>query len=539
MPVFLLTVLLLLPATGMAADVLISNANGYIDSENRFDWMSISDGRITATGSGQPPSIDAATVVDMAGKTIIPGLIDAHGHVSSLGEAKLTVDLVGTGSLQDALNRVAAQLPPGDGWVQGRGWNQVFWPGKNYPRAEDLDRVVSNRPVWLTRIDGHAGWANSAAIELAGINNQTEDPTGGKIIRDQQGRATGIFVDYAMALIEDNIPPPDTTRIRYALELAQKRLNSLGITSVHDAGVDSETLDVYKAMADDQDLTVRIYAMISGAGENLDALVNPLISYGRGRLTARSVKLYIDGALGSRGAAMLEDYSDDPGNKGLVFLKQEELNRQVAKAMRMGFQVNIHAIGDQGNRMALDAFAAAQAGQAGDYRNRIEHSQVVVPDDIPRFAALNIIASMQPVHATSDKNMAEDRIGKKRLAGAYAWRSFLDQGTVIAAGSDFPVEYANPFFGIYAAVTRQDQQGNPVGGWIPQQAMTLAETFRAFTTDAAYAAFQEADLGSLQIGKWADFVVLDRDMFNVDEAELWQVQVEQTWLAGEAVFVRH
>jgi hypothetical protein len=376
-------------------------------------------------------------------------------------------------------------------------------------------------------------------MEVAGIDDETPDPVGGKILRDSAGRATGVFVDTAMGLIDQHIARPDQEEIRYALDVAQKELNSLGITSIHDAGVDTDTLAVYMDMADTGELTVRVYAMISNAGEHLDALGTPLISYGDDRLTARSVKLYIDGALGSRGAALITDYCDDPGNRGLVFSSQDELDAMVLKASDMGFQVAIHAIGDLGNQMALNAFEAAQNGDSVSYRNRIEHAQIVSLEDIPRFTSLGVIAAMQPVHATSDKNMAADRVGEKRLAGGYAWRKFLDNGTIIAAGSDFPVEYANPFHGIYAGVTRMDQRGEPPGGWYPAERMTLAETIRAFTSDAAYAAFQENDLGDLQPGKWADFIVLDRDLFKTDEAELWQIQVEETWLAGEPVFVRN
>ena len=538
MPVILIAMLLLLSVAGLAADELIHNANGYADSKQQFTWMTIHAGRVTAIGNGESPQAEYSSVVDMQGKTVMPGLTDAHGHVLGLGQYRTRVDLVGSDSLRNALARVAEQAPPGKGWILGRGWNQVLWPGKKFPTAGDLDSVMADRPVWLRRIDGHAGWANTQVLEIAGIDKTTPDPVGGKILRDAEGNATGIFVDNAMALIEQYIARPDEDEIRYALGVAQKELNSLGITSVHDAGVDTRTLAVYKQMADAGQLSIRVYAMISGAGENLDAIGKPLLSYGEGRLVARSVKLYVDGALGSRGAALMSDYLDDPGNRGLLFNSQDELDGMVTKALDMGFQVGIHAIGDLGNRMALDAFEKAQQGDSVRYRNRIEHAQIVAVEDIPRFASLGVIAAMQPVHATSDKNMAADRVGAKRLAGGYAWRKFLDSGTVIAAGSDFPVEYANPFHGIYAAVTRMDQAGEPPGGWYPGERMTLPEAVRAFTIDAAWAAFQENDLGDLRPGKLADFIVLDRDLFKADESELWQIQVEETWLAGERVYVR-
>ena len=539
MPVVLsIAILWFLPMSGLASDLLIHNANGYADTEQRFTWLTINDGRVIAVGSGDAPTAEYSGVIDMQGRTVMPGLTDAHGHMLLLGQARARVDLVGSDSLEDALARVAKQASPGKGWVLGRGWNQVLWPDKKFPRATDLDKVMAGRPVWLRRIDGHAGWANTRALEIAGIDDTTPDPVGGRIVRDSDGKATGVFIDNAKALIEQNIARPGEDEIRYALDVAQKELNSLGITSVHDAGVDTATLAAYKDMADKGELTLRVYAMVSDAGENLDALGKPLIAYGGDRLTARTVKIYIDGALGSRGAALLSDYCDEPGNKGLVFSNQDELDAMVMKALGMGFQVGIHAIGDLGNRMALDAFAKAQQGDSVRYRNRIEHAQIVALEDIPRFAALGVIAAMQPVHATSDKNMAADRVGEKRLAGGYAWRKFLDGGTVIAAGSDFPVEYANPFHGIYAAVTRMDQNGEPPGGWYPGERMTLPEAVRAFTIDAAYAAFQENDLGELRPGKWADFIVLDRDLFKAHESELWQIQVEETWLAGVRVFAR-
>jgi len=323
MPVILIALFLLLPADLLAAEILIDNANGYYDSKHQFSWMIINDGRVAAIGSGQAPDGDYSGVVDMQGKTVMPGLTDAHGHVLSLGQARMRVDLVGSESLQDALTRVADQARPGARWVLGRGWNQVLWTGKKFPKASDLDRVLSDRPVWLKRIDGHAGWANTRAMEVAGIDDLTADPVGGRILRDSDGHATGVFIDTANALIESHIEPPGEDEIHDALGLALKELNSLGITSVHDAGVDTKTLAVYKDMADNGQLSVRIYAMVSGAGENLDALGKPMVSYGDDRLTVRSVKLYIDGALGSRGAALLADYSDEPGNRGLVFSTQD------------------------------------------------------------------------------------------------------------------------------------------------------------------------------------------------------------------------
>ena len=414
----------------------------------------------------------------------------------------------------------------------------MLWPVKAFPRAADIDAVVSDRPVWLRRVDGHAGWANSAAMKLAGIDRDTADPVGGKIIRDAEGRATGVFIDKAMGLINAHVPQPDKSDMRSAIRAAQDALLSQGITGVHDAGIGLMTAEVYMSMADDDDLDLRIYAMTAGAGDVLDALGAPIRGYADDHLAIAAVKLYTDGALGSRGAAMIEPYSDDPENRGLPFWTQSELDAMVAKANGMGFQVGIHAIGDLGNRMALEAFAKVQDGKPSPLRNRVEHAQIVALEDIPRFAELGLVASMQATHATSDKNMAEDRVGPERIRGGYAWRRMLDAGVVLANGSDFPVELANPFHGLYAAVTRQDRGGMPEGGWYADQALTRAEALHSFTLAGAYAARQEDRLGSLEPGKWADFIVIDRNYYRVPADQIDDIVVLETWIAGRKTFDR-
>jgi predicted amidohydrolase YtcJ len=375
-------------------------------------------------------------------------------------------------------------------------------------------------------------------MKIAGIAADTPDPIGGKIVRDADGRATGIFIDKAMGLIEAHVPQPDKAIMRQAISAASETLLAEGITSVHDAGINLMNAEVYMSMADDTDLEVRIYAMTAGAGDVLDAIGEPIRAYGNDRLDIAAVKLVSDGALGSRGAAMIEPYSDDPENRGLPFWTQSELDAMVAKATGMGFQVGIHAIGDLGNRMALSAFAKAQGGKPSPLRNRIEHAQIVALEDIPRFAKLGIVASMQATHATSDKNMAEDRVGPDRILGGYAWRRMLDAGVVLANGSDFPVELSNPFHGLYATVTRQDRGGEPAGGWYGDQALTRAEALHSFTLAAAYAAHQENRLGSLEPGKWADFIVIDRDYFEVSAEEIDDILVLETWLAGRKTYDR-
>ena len=521
---------------------LFYNVRGYTWSDAgmvQFEALLFDkSGRVVGTGrKSEFADRNDVTRIDGGGAVMLPGLTDSHGHIMSLGHARLAVDLVGAGDVQEVLDRVAqfAAENPELPWIQGRGWNQVLWPEQVFPTAGDLDSVVSDRPVWLERIDGHAAWANSQAMKIAGIDTQT-DPDGGYIVRDATGRPTGVFVDTAMGFVSRVIPPPTAAGHERALELAIAELNRLGITGVHDAGVDVADVERYRKFADEGRLNIRVYAMLEDAQENLDAFDEPLVGYADDRLMVRSVKLYADGALGSRGAALLEPYTDDPGNLGLLRHDQAALTDSVRKAIEKGFQVSIHAIGDAGNRAALDAFVDADACGPSRLRHRIEHSQVVAPNDIPRFKALGIIASMQPTHATSDMNMAEDRVGHERNKGAYAWRRFLDQGTVIAAGSDFPVEHPNPFHGLYSATTRMDHQGRPAGGWYADQAMTLAEALRAFTLDAAYAGHQEDQLGSLEPGKWADFILIDRDIFEVPAAELWQVQVLETWVGGLRVY---
>jgi len=525
------------------AEAVLHNIQGYTSSSEgtrEFSVLVIDDtGRVAAFGDDELLADKSSSErIDGGGLTVLPGLIDAHAHVYSFGLLKTNLDLAGVPSVDEAATRIrdyAIHHPHAD-WILGRGWNQVLWPVREFPTAAQIDAVVSDRPVWLKRIDGHAGWANSAAMKIAGIDNDTPDPVGGKILRDDNGSATGIFIDNAMELIVASLPEADKDDYRTALLNAVETLAAEGITSVHDAGIDLMNAEVYLSMADNDELGIRIYAMTGGAGDVLDAIGEPLYAYGNDHLEIASVKIYSDGALGSRGAAMIEPYSDDAENRGLAFWTQDELEAFVKKANDLGFQVGIHAIGDLGNRMALDAFEKAQQGKPSPLRNRIEHAQIIQLEDIPRFAELGVIAAMQPTHATSDKNMAEDRIGPDRILGGYAWRRLLESGAVIASGSDFPVELSNPFHGLYAAVTRQDRDGEPEGGWYPGQALTRAEALHSFTLAAAYAANQEDRLGSLEPGKWADFILIDRNYFTIPASEIDDIKVVQTWVGGEKIF---
>lgn len=535
-------------AMSVQAQTVIENANGYTLNKQgelvQFTALAFDgQGKIVAVGSAADVSAKApgARRVDMGGKTLLPGLIDAHGHVFGLGQMLTQLDLSQTTSLEGALKAIAdyARANAGQGWLRGRGWNQENWKLGRFPTAADVDTVVSDRPVWFERVDGHAGWANSRALAAAGITDKTPDPAGGKIMRDANGKATGVLVDAAQELVVKVLPPQTEAEGRVVLDRALGALAKVGVTSTHDAGLGVAEDRLYRAYADQGKLTARIYGMIGGTEADFDALAKngPLKTYGNDMYALRAVKLYSDGALGSRGAALIKPYSDEPHSHGLLFYKTAQMDAMMKKAMSRGYQVNVHAIGDAGNHQILDIYQKELAAtKSAAQRHRIEHAQVVTQADIVRFKTLDIIPSMQPTHATSDKNMAETRVGHERIKGAYAWRSFLHQGSRIACGSDFPVESPNPFFGIHAAVTRQDASGQPIAGWYPNQAMSLKEAFRCFTLDAAYAGHAENSLGSLEPGKWADFIVVDQDLFKMPTYDIYKTGVLQTWVAGKPVY---
>ena len=536
-----------------SGDFVLHNVNGYSLQQDgdlfQFEAIAVRDGKIVDIGTETAilNLFQDLRRVDGEGHTLLPGLIDAHAHVMNLGIRELDLDITGIRSLDETLERIEqfADEYPDREWITGRGWNQVLWEENEFPTAADIDRVVSDRPVYLTRVDGHAAWVNTKALELAGIDRDTPDVQGGTIIRDESGEATGILIDVSMYPVRNLIPGRTEEDIELALELAIYEMKKMGITSVHDARTDNETWNLYKKFADEGRLKTRIYAMVAGTGSIFDVMAaeGPIESYSDDLLALRSVKISADGALGSRGAALLEDYHDDPGNRGLLFFDQDELNNMLLKGASLGFQMNVHAIGDAANRQLLNAyqFINEELGEESqkELRHRIEHAQVVALEDIPRFTELNLIASMQPTHATSDMNMAEERVGPERIKGAYAWQTFLDQGTIIAGGSDFPVEDVNPFYGLYSAVTRQDFEGMPPGGWYSQHRMSRIEALRAFTLDAAYSAHQEEIIGTLEPGKWADFILIDRDFFEIDASQIWQTEVLETWVAGEKVYSRN
>ena len=532
-----------------AAPVLLTDINGYGFDHKRqiqqFSMLVFDDetGKVLARGDkALAQQYPDAKLLTGNGKAVLPGLIDGHGHVLGLGQNLSQAELRGSNSEQDAVARVNAfaQANTDAPWIIGRGWNQVLWPSNSFPTKASLDEVINDKPVYLKRVDAHAGWANSKALQLAGINKNTIDPPGGEIVRDAQGNPTGVLIDNAMTLVEQHIPAADSAAKLRALNAAFKHLLALGITSVHDAGVDSDTLALYQQLAIEKKLPMRLYPMLSARDPQLKNWLDAgIIDDSSDFLDIRSVKIYGDGALGSRGAALIEPYSDAPKNKGLLVTQPDRLTQVMQLTLKAGFQTNVHAIGDLANRLVLDRFEKLQTTeQLAAGRHRIEHAQIVAPKDIPRFASLHVIPSMQAVHATSDKNMAGDRLGVARLRGAYAWRSFIDQGSVIVGGSDFPVELANVFHGIHASVTRQDHNNQPEGGWLPEQRLTLVEALRSFTVDAAYGAFQENSMGSLAPGSWADFIIIDRDLFNIAPEQLWQVEVEQTFVNGKRVFAK-
>jgi predicted amidohydrolase YtcJ len=527
---------------------IVVNVKGQTPVANKaelasFDWLAFEQGKIVATGNNPAPQkFRNCKKIDAKQQFMLPGLTDAHAHMLGLGTEMTRVVLRGVESEAMTANKVKsfASANPKLKWVMGRGWNQVLWLNKNFPTKASLDATGIKRPILLSRIDGHATWANSEALRLAGINRNTPDPAGGKIIKDENGEPTGILIDKASNLVYNKIPPMNSFELEHAFDKAYEHLLSLGITSVHDAGISQAEIDSYKRRAKENRLPIRIYGMLSGSSSDLTRwLKEGHVTDKNEMLSIRSVKLYSDGALGSRGAAMLAPYSDDGDNKGLLLTQPEELDKLVENILKSGFQVNVHAIGDRGNRIVLDAIEKAYKTVGGkQQRNRNEHSQVVSLEDIPRFKELDMIASIQPVFATSDMNMAEDRVGGERIKGAYAWKKFIDQGTIIASGSDFPVELPNPFHGLHAAVTRQDRNNLPQNGWLPNEKLTTSQALISFTLNAAYAAHQEKTLGSLEVGKWADFILVDRDVVNGKHQDIWKTQVQQTWIAGQLKYQR-
>lgn len=559
------------------ADLLIVNATVYtVDDKNSVaEAIAVRGSRIVAVGSSKDiqNQFTSQNIIDAQGKTVIPGLIDAHAHVLGLGIALTELNLVGTASAEEIVKLVAEkvkQSKPGE-WIRGKGWDQNDWGGatgeKPFPTAAMLDKVSPNNPVILSRIDGHALWVNSKAMKIAAQQSDLNtDVEGGKIHRDRVGIPTGIFVDNAMALIRKVVPEYSREEKAKMYQRAFDECLKYGLTGVHDMGIDKSDFEIYKERAEHRDLPLRIYAFAGGddelwkemlkSGAYIDAL--------HYQFALRGIKLYVDGALGSRGAALIEPYNDEPENRGLVTTHPEAILSLTEQALDHGFQVATHAIGDRANRIVLDAYEKAMQQnplKSIDSRLRIEHAQVISEEDIPRFKNLNVIPSMQPIHCTSDMYWAQARLGPDRVRGAYAWRSLLDDGNMIASGSDFPVEHPNPLLGFYAAVTRQDKNGIPKSaddirryfqlsadgidnpkhfenGWYAEQRMTREEALKSFTLWAAYAEFAANQKGSIEEGKLADLVILSKDIMTCEPKDIIATEVEATIVGGKIKYQR-
>ena len=549
--------------TGQSSDLLLEGAMVYVSADAAPQRASvlIRSGKIDFVGNAETARRKSplASRIDLTGSFLFPGFADAHGHLSGLGKSLEIADLRGATSAAEAARRVgagAAKLPSG-AWAEGRGWDQNLWGGR-FPDARDLDTVVSERPVVARRVDGHAIWVNSAALRAAGIDRSTPDPSGGRILRRADGSPSGVLVDTANALIEKAMPAPTPTDFERQVLAAMEACTRVGLTEVGDASAyDPEDIALLERLAARRQLPIRVYATVGTGGgsrrssyeggrapasDALTLFFQKGVHIGRGDdfLTVRAIKTYADGALGSRGAALLADYSDEPGNRGWLITPSEQLDALARRAREHGWQLWVHAIGDLGNRVSLDAFERARAAipkaDSGGDRPRIEHAQVIALSDIPRFAQIGVIASIQPTHATSDMPWAEQRLGPDRIQGAYAWRRLVNAGARLAGGSDFPVESHNPLLGFYAAVTRRDLSGKPEGGWRPQEKLTRPEALALFTSGAAYAAFEEDRRGRVAPGFDADLTILASDPMTVPESQIPSITTVLTVTGGRIVY---
>jgi predicted amidohydrolase YtcJ len=529
-----LLALVSLTLSAQTADLSVVNARIYTGDAAHpvASSMAVAGGKIVSVDK----PVQARTIINAQGATIIPGLIDSHTHMEGLGDSLENIDLRGVTSESQAVAIVRNAIKdhtPGE-WIRGRAWDQNLFEDKQFPTKEALSKAAPDNPVALTRVDGHALWVNQKALDLADLNGSTPDPPGGKIIRNASGQPAGVLVDRAQGLVSSKIPKPTAEQVERRLERAAKECARLGMTSVHDAGVTAADLEAYRILIASRRLPVRVNAMIGGTGPLWEEYkrrgpeIDPF-------LTVRSIKLYADGALGSRGAALLAPYADDPKNVGLLITEEPAIRQVAMDAVARGFQVATHAIGDRGNRTVLNAYAAALKGP-NDKRFRVEHAQVIAPDDFVQFKNYSIIASMQPTHATSDMPWAVTRLGPERVKGAYAWQTLIKLGVKFTSGSDFPVENPNPIWGFYSAITRQDHSGMPAGGWFPEQRLSREEALASWTRWGAFAAFEEKTKGVLEPGMLADFIFLSADIMKIPDSEVWKVRVTKTILDGKIVF---
>ena len=530
-----LLTLISLSLCAQTVDLTVVNAHIYTGDAARpvVSSLAVKGGKIVSVGES---GVKALNTIDAHGATIVPGLIDSHTHMQGLGDSLENIDLRGVTSEAAAVAIVRNAVKdhkPGE-WIRGRAWDQNLFSDKQFPGKDALSKAVPDNPVALTRVDGHALWVNQKALDLADVNGSTPDPPGGKIIRTATGQPAGVLVDRAQGLVSAKIPKATAEQVERRLERAAKECARLGMTSVHDAGVTAADLEAYRQLIASHRLPVRVNAMIGGTGALWEEFKRRGPEIGP-YLTVRSIKLYADGALGSRGAALLAPYTDDPNNTGLLITEEPAIRQVAIDAVSKGFQVATHAIGDRGNRTVLDAYAAALKGP-NDKRFRIEHAQVIAPEDFIKFKKFSIIASMQPTHATSDMAWAGTRLGPERIKGAYAWQTLLKLGVKFASGSDFPVENPNPIWGFYSAITREDHTGMPAGGWFPDQRLTREEALASWTKGGAYAAFEERSKGVLAPGMLADFVFLSADIMTAPESEVWKIRVTRTILNGETVY---
>nr|WP_090485734.1 amidohydrolase [Myxococcus virescens] len=507
----------------------------------RAQALAVRDGRLLAVGTREEAEAAAgptARRVDLGAATVVPGLVDAHAHIHGLGRSLTTVRLEKAGSVDEAIRRLTeapASSFQGD-WLLGRGWDQNEWPGGAFPGRKELDARFPSTPVFLTRVDHHAAWVNGEALRRAGITRDTPDPEGGRILKDAHGEPTGVLVDNAMDVVAAAMPPPSRAQLETRLRAALTRCAQVGLTGVHDAGMEWDAFRVLQAWDAAGTLPLRVYAMAAGQGDARHAYLEQGPWQGR-MLAMRSVKFLADGALGSRGAALHDDYCDEPGQQGLLLLPPEELASRAQAFMSRGFQVCIHAIGDRANTLVLDVLLrGAEATGTQSLRHRVEHAQILRREDILRLGASGLVASVQPTHATSDMPWAESRLGRERLKGAYAWRSLRDAGAHLALGSDFPIENPDVLAGLYAARTRQDAAGWPEAGWMPEERLTAREALEGFTTGPAWASFDDARRGRLALGMDADFVALSEDPLEGPASALVKAQVLATVVAGAEVY---
>ncbi len=525
------------------ADLVLTGGRIITDADNPATAVAVKGARIVAVGDDTAIGAyigPSTRVIALNGAVVSPGFNDSHAHLYGLGKSLGQVDLVGTASVDEVVELVRqahAELAPGT-WLEGRGWDQNDWEVQQYPSAALLDAVTGDRPTLLRRVDGHAAWANSAALSAAGITAATKDPAGGEILRDSHGNPTGILIDNGVELLREVMPAVGLEEMERRVRLATAHCWSQGVTGVHEAGVSWGRAQLYRRLAADGELDLRLYGMYDDIPATLDsALADGPFFSADSLLTIRAVKLYGDGALGSRGALLLGEYTDQPGHHGLSVTTPEHLRDVTRRGAAAGFQICTHAIGDGANRLMLDIYEEVLGETPReDVRWRIEHAQILHPDDLPRFARLGVIAAMQPTHCTSDMDWANKRLGADRLPGAYAWRSLLASGAHICFGTDFPVERVNPLHGLYSARTRTHHDGTPPWGWQPQEVLTGIEAHALYTAGSAYAAFQEGELGRIAPGYLADLTVLDGDPVTCEPAELLSMQVLHTIVNGELVY---